>query len=172
MWGGATNTTSLSRRSSKRVAEAVENAHPRADAVVCLFPDASEKFWGSILTQVSKEDVASNKPVHEWNHEPLAFLSGVFKGAAARWGIPDKEGFAIKESCTRLSHLLVRDGGFRIFTDHRNLRYIFNPLGVVSAVSKPQADRLERWAVYLRCFDYEIEHIAGDENGRLVQQSI
>ena len=26
------------------------------------------------------------------------------------------------------------------------------------------ADRLERWAVLLRCFDYEISHIAGDKN--------
>ena len=51
-----------------------------------------------------------------------------------------------------------------MFTDHRNLRYIFNPVGVVSQVSKPQADRLERWAVYLRCFEYTIEHIAGELN--------
>ena len=143
---------------------AVRNAHPREDRVLCLFPDASYEFWGSILTQVPKEDITGNKPIHEWDHEPLAFLSGVFRGAQLRWGVPDKEGFAIKESCARLSHLLVRRGGFRMFTDHRNLRYIFNPVGVVSQVSKPQADRLERWAVYLRCFEYTIEHIAGELN--------
>ena len=56
---------------------------------------------------------------------------------------------------------LVRRGGFRMFTDHRNLRYIFNPVGAISQVTKPQADMLERWAVYLRCFEYTIEHIAG-----------
>jgi uncharacterized membrane protein YgcG len=143
---------------------AVCNAHPREDHVLCLFPDASYEFWGSILTQVPKEDITGDKPIAQWSHEPLAFLSGVFRGAQLRWGIPDKEGFAIKESCTRLAHLLVRRGGFRMFTDHRNLRYIFNPVGVVSQVTKPQADRLERWAVYLRCFEYTIEHIAGELN--------
>ena len=51
-------------------------------------------------------------PVEEQNHELLAFLNGVFRGAQVRWGIPDKEGFAIKESCTKLCHLLVRKEGF------------------------------------------------------------
>ena len=51
-----------------------------------------------------------------------------------------------------------------IFTDHRNLVYIFNPRRRVPSMSKPQADRLERWALFLRCFDYEIFHVAGDSN--------
>ena len=143
---------------------AVTLAHLDDDKVVCLFPDASDCFWGAILTQVPAEDLESGKPVSEWRHEPLAFLSGAFRGASLRWSVPDKEGYAIKESCARLSHMLVREGGFRIFTDHRNLRYIFNPLGVVSQINKPTADRLERWAVFLRGYDYVIEHIPGEHN--------
>ena len=146
------------------LANAVTLAHLDDDKAVCLFPDASECFWGAILTQVPEAMLTSDIPVEDWEHEPLAFLSGAFKGASLRWGIPDKEGYAIKESCARLAHLLVRRKGFNVFTDHRNLKYIFNPVGVVSAVSKPQADRLERWAVFLRSFDYAITHIAGEDN--------
>ena len=148
----------------RALADAVTLAHLRDDTVVCLFPDASELFWGAMLTQVPQEAADPNVPVSEWLHEPLGFLSGAFKGASLNWAIPDKEGYAIKESCARFTHFLIREGGFRVFTDHRNLRYIFNPRGVVSQVSKPTADRLERWAVFLRAFTYEIEHIPGETN--------
>ena len=68
------------------------------------------------------------------------------------------------ESCVKLCHLLIRRKGFRTCTDHRNLLYIFNPVGFATSVPKPTTDRLERWAVILRCFDYEISHTAGDRN--------
>ena len=143
---------------------AVTSAYPDDEKEFCLFTDASDDYWGAILTQVPAGSTASDVPICDWNHEPLAFLSGVFRGPQKRWGVPDKEGFAIKESCLKLAHLLVRRKGVSIFTDHRNLRYIFNPLAVVAQVTKPQADRLERWAVFLRCFDYKIYHIPGELN--------
>ena len=33
-----------------------------------------------------------------------------------------------------------------------------------SLLFKPQADRLERWAMFLRAFSYEIFHINGEDN--------
>jgi hypothetical protein len=146
----------------RAIVQAVRVAHPDPDKCFCLFTDASAKYWASVLTQIPETEV--KLPVEEQSHEPLAFLSGVFRGAQVRWGIPDKEGFAIKESCTKLCHLLVREKGFVIFTDHRNLQYIFNPTGFASSVPKPTADRLERWAVLLRCYDYRIHHIEGERN--------
>ena len=148
----------------KAIAHSVRLAHLDDNKVVCLFPDASDNFWGCILTQVPETDATSNKPVEDWAHEPLGFLSGCFRGASARWGIPDKEAYAIRISCEKFTHLLIRRKGFSIFTDHRNLIYIFNPSAVISAVSKPTADRLERWAVYLRGFTYDVHHIPGDVN--------
>ena len=131
---------------------------------VCLFTNASSVFWGAILTQVSVKDFESGASPTLWMHEPLGFLSGRFRGAQERWGIPDKEGFAIRIACEKFAHLLIREKGFTIFTDHRNLTYIFNPAGVVASVAKPQADRLERWAMFLRCFTYKVRHIAGEVN--------
>ena len=144
------------------IAEAVTVAHPDPEKHFCLFTDASQEFWASVLTQIPAEE--ADLPTEEQAHEPLAFLSGTFRGAQIRWAIPDKEGYAIKESCVKLCHLLVRRKGFSIHTDHRNLLYIFNPQGFAASVPKPTADRLERWAVLLRCFDYEINHIEGPRN--------
>ena len=137
------------------VAQAVVLAHLQEDKTVCLFTDASN--------DVTIEDYESGSSPTLWTHEPLGFLSGQFKGAQLRWGIPDKEGYAVRISCGKFAHLLIRERGFVIFTDHRNLTYIFNPAGAVSTMAKPQADRLERWAMFLRCFTYGVFHINGEQ---------
>ena len=93
-------------------------AHPDPDKAFCLFPDASHRSWGSVLTQIprSQEDL----PVVDQDHEPLAFISGAFKGASLRWSTVEKEGYAIVASFKRMDGLLQRPGGFTICTDHRN----------------------------------------------------
>ena len=73
----------------------------------------------------------------------------------------DKKGYAIKIACEKFTLYLFRERGFVLFTDHRNLVYIINPRGQVAAVSKPQAYCLERWAMFLRPFSYDIFHIDG-----------
>ena len=60
--------------------------------------------------------------------------------------------------------MLHRPGGFRLFTDHLNLRYIFNPGTVLSAVPKYTADKLQRWSMVLMGYQYEIVHIPGEDN--------
>ena len=52
--------------------------------------------------------------------------------------------------------------GIHIFTDHRNLAYIFDPEAYVTSVSKALAQRLEGWKGVLRQYRYTICHIPGD----------
>ncbi|KAF0756866.1 hypothetical protein AaE_004463, partial [Aphanomyces astaci] len=137
-------------------------SHPDPDKMVCLYTDASEGFWGAVATQVPVEDLAL--PASDQRHEPLAFLSGSFRGASGRWPIVEKEAFAVVESCKRLEYLLIRPGGFRLFTDHRNLVYMFNPLGSNSNMAKYQAHKLQRWALTMATFPYVVECVAGEEN--------
>ena len=73
-----------------------------------------------------------------------------------RWATVDKEGFAIVNTFRRLEYLLW--GGVHIFTDHRNLTYIFNPEACVGSVTKAMAQRLETWKAGLGQ-RYAIEHI-------------
>lgn len=144
------------------LAHALQLAHPDPQKRLCVFTDASDAHWGAAITQVSHDQAA--KPLSEQNHEPLMMLSGSFSGAAQRWAIVEKEAFAIIETCRRADYLLHRPDGFVLFTDHRNLRYIFNPHGVSSAVPKYTADKLHRWALLLMAYRYEIHDIAGDDN--------
>ena len=57
-------------------------AHPDPDKAFCLFPDASHRSWGSFLTQIPRSQ--KGLPVTDQGHEPLALLSGAFKGASLR----------------------------------------------------------------------------------------
>ena len=118
--------------------------------------------WGAVLTQIPHDDL--EVPVAEQRHEPLAFLSGVFRGASKNWAVPDQEAFPIREACVRLDYFLYRPLGFHIYTDHRNLKYVFEPSARKPKSNKPTARRLERWALELRSFDYVIEHIPGEDN--------
>ncbi|KAE9067004.1 hypothetical protein PF007_g28235 [Phytophthora fragariae] len=137
-------------------------AHPNQQEEVCLYTDASQDSWGAVLTQLRPEEL--QLPLEEQQHRPLAFVSGRFVGASSRWATIEKEAFAIVESTRRLEYLLLRPKGFRLYTDHRNLVYIFNPYGVDSTMARYQADKLQRWSISLTAFRYVIEHVPGDQN--------
>ena len=109
-----------------------------------------------------EEEFRSGVALENMSHEPLAFLSGSFKGSQLRWATVDKEGFAIVNTFRRLEYLLW--GGVHIFTDHRNLTYIFNPEACVTSVTKAMAQRLENWKAVLGQYRYAIEHIPGERN--------
>jgi len=149
-------------RVKKALQHMVALAHPKEDWDVCVFTDASQDHWGAVVTQVCPGELS--KPREDQEHEPLAFLSGSFKDASSRWPIVEKEAFAIVETCKRMEYLLLRERGFHLFTDHRNLQYIFDPHSVVGNVARYQADKLQRWSMVLRMFRYEIEFISGEEN--------
>jgi hypothetical protein len=141
---------------------AVRLAHPDPAKMFCLFTDASDHSWGAVLTQVPLEDL--NLPVADQDHTPLQFLGGKFTKNKLNWSVCEKEAYAIVESCLRLEYLLLRPSGFKIFTDHRNLLYIFDPKYRSADVKKYTAAKLQRWALRLHAFSYTIEHISGDAN--------
>ena len=95
----------------------------------------------------------------EQEHRPLMFLRAV-----ARWFIVEKEAYAIVETLQRGDYLLHPARGFSLFTDHRNLKFIFNPHSVVAIVPKCTAQKLERWALLLMGYQYVIHDIAWEDN--------
>ena len=60
--------------------------------------------------------------------------------------------------------MLLRPEGFMLFTDHKNLVFIFNPLNVNPTLSKHVVNKIERWALSLSAFRYSISHVPGDQN--------
>jgi hypothetical protein len=64
-----------------------------------------------------------DKPLADQRHEPVAFISGAFKGASSRWPIVERKDFAIAEATDRLDYFLLHPNGFSLFCDHHNLQY-------------------------------------------------
>ena len=100
------------------------------------------------------------KPIEDQSHQPLAFLSGKLSKSQRNWRSIEKEGFPIIAALHKLQHFLLNPKGFRLFTDHRNLVFIFHPHGVHKATS----ERLARWADLMMSYKYVVEHLPGHLN--------
>jgi RNase H-like domain found in reverse transcriptase len=103
-------------------------AFPDPDKRICVLTDASDCFYAGLVTQTHEEQM--DPPMEEQDHQPLAFLSGEFKGAQLRWTVPEKEGYDIVDTVTTVNYLLLSHDEFSILSDHFNLTYIHNPLAV------------------------------------------
>jgi RNase H-like domain found in reverse transcriptase len=82
------------------------------DKRICILTDASDRFYAGLVTQMDEEQL---------DDQPLGFLSGEFKGAQLRWTVPEKEGFAIVDTVTKVDYLLLSHDEFSILSDHLNL---------------------------------------------------
>lgn len=150
------------KRCKEALGNALQLAHRGPTKRLYVYTNASGAHWGAAITQVYRDHLA--RPSGKQEHEPLMMLSGTFSGSAQRWAIVEKEAYAIIETCRRADYLLHQPDGFALFTDHRNLRYISDPHGVLNAVPRYTADKLHRWSLLLMAYSYEIHDITGADN--------
>ena len=116
-----------------------------------------------VITQVPLQDL--HLVVKEQAHEPLAFCSGAFKNSSANWSVPEKEAYPIQYADRRFDYLLCTGKHpFLIFTDHRNLVFMYNPESVSVFLNRHSVDKVHRWRLHLDGKPYVIESISGDEN--------
>ena len=141
---------------------AVQLAHPDPEKVVCVYTDASERYWSGVVTQTTPEQLSL--PVEQQGHEPLAFLGSAFKGAELGWTTFEKEGFAIFQTFEKMDYLFQSQRGTHVYTDHRNLLFIFAPLALEPVLGRHVVSKVQRWALFLSRFSYVIEHIDGKSN--------
>ena len=127
-----------------------------------MLMDASDLFWGCCLTQLPKEELVAGLSFMDMSHEPLAFLSGMFRRSQLCWPTVDKESFAILSAFQRVPYLLW--DGSNIFCDHHNLAYIFSPQSCGMTLSKAALQRLAGWRACTSQFNYVIQHIPGEDN--------
>lgn len=63
-----------------------------------------------------------------------------------------------------MDYLLLDDKPVKLFTDHRNLLFVFSPLAFLPSLARHIFSKVQRWATYLLRFDNEIEHINAEDN--------
>jgi hypothetical protein len=137
-------------------------AFPDPDKRICVLTDAFDRFIAGLVTQIHEEQL--DLPMEEQDHQTLIFLSGEFKGAQLRWTVPEKEGFAIVDTVTKVDYLLLSHDDFSILFDHLNLAYIYNPLSTDPTLARHVVHKLQRWALKMSLFSYRMEHVMGELN--------
>jgi hypothetical protein len=137
-------------------------ARPDPKQRVCVFTDASDEFYSGMITPVPEHHL--DLPVNDQQHQPLAFTSGRFRGSQERWTIPEKEAFAVIETVTKHSYLLLASEQFSILSDHFNLKYMYAPLSLAPSLARHTVSKIQRWALKLATYNYRMEHIAGELN--------
>ena len=109
--------------------------------------DASDHAVGAVLFQ---EFTTSAGTII---HQPIAFVSHKFSGAAVNWDTFKQEAYGLYFAVIKLSYYL-RGKQFTVETDHRNLLWIENS----------QVPIVIRWRVLLQSFNFTVKHIPGKEN--------
>lgn len=144
-----------------QLATRVELNHLDTSMQLCLHTDASDLYHAAVLTQIPKKDL--EKPQAEQVHSPLAFISGTFKDAMSRWSILEKEAYAIVHAMSRLDYL-TSCAETTIFTDHRNLIFLFDPRKSQPNMPTYLVSKIQRWALILSQFEYSVAHVPGELN--------
>jgi hypothetical protein len=100
--------------------ESMTLAFPDPDKRICVLTGASDRFYAGLVTQIHEKQL--DIPMEEQDRQPPAFLSGEFKGAQLRLTVPEKEGFAIVDTVTKVNYLLLSHDDSRfcltILTSH------------------------------------------------------
>lgn len=104
------------------------------------------------------------KPHCSQSRHPLDFLSGRFTGSDLDWSTLENEAYAIVATTKRMHWMLATVDGFDFYTDHLNLVFLFDPVSVVADLSQTCLQKVLRWPVRLRAYNYTSVHIDGNEN--------
>ena len=109
--------------------------------------DASQYGIGAVLSQ--------NKSEQNQLDRPIAYFSASLNKSQQKWSVSERELFAIVRSVEFWNEFLYGTT-FKIFSDHRPLRYILT--------SQKPCSRLCRWLIRLQNYTFTIEYKRGINN--------
>jgi RNase H-like domain found in reverse transcriptase len=132
--------------------ESMTLTFPDPDKRICVLTDASNRFYAGLVTQIHEEQL--ELPMEEHYHQPQAFLLSEFKGAQPILTVPEKEGFAIVETVTKVDYLLLKHDEFSILSDHLNIIYIYNSLSADPTLARHFVRKMQRWALKMSVFSF------------------
>jgi len=155
---------------SQSVPEFAQRAYPLRKILDAAYTKSGKRTSRSIR-KYKLEELGWNesprdleKPRLEQSHQPLAFLGSHFKGSELGWSTYEKEAYAIVMAFKKMDYALIAAEDVSVFTDHRNLLYVFHPQALNPDVRVHVVRKVQRWALYLSQFSYNIEHVAGEDN--------
>jgi cleavage and polyadenylation specificity factor subunit 1 len=129
------------------LARAALLAHPKPDAPLAIFTDASDFAIGAVLQQHING---------AW--QPLEFFSKKLSPAESKYSAFDRELLAMYRAVRHVRHM-VEAREFRIYTDHKPVTFAYN-IKPTQLSSPRQCRHLD----YISQFTTDIRHVAGADN--------
>ena len=128
-------------------------AHYNPKLSLRLATDASSYGVGAVLTQVSEEGTERS----------AAFASRTLSEAERNYAQIEKEALAIIFGVKRF-HVYLYGRKFLLLMDHKPLPIIFGPKTGLPMVA---VSRLQRWALVLSAYQYDVKFRAMEEHGNV-----
>lgn len=130
----------------KQLANATLLAHPKPNAELALFTDASDEAVGAALNQ---------RENNEW--QPLAFYSKKLTDTQVKYSAYDRELVGVYQSVKHFRELLM-GRQFAIFTDHKPITFAF------TQKAEKTSPRQIRQLDFISQFTTDIRHVSGSQN--------
>lgn len=125
-------------------------AHYDPNLPVILATDSSYYGIGAVLSQIQKDNT----------ERPIAYASRTLSKSEVGYSVIDKEALAIMYGVKKFNQY-VYGRKFTLLTDHKPLLSIFGPKTNLPSYS---ASRLQRYAVFLTNYDFDIRYIKSQAN--------
>ena len=98
-----------------------------------------------------------------FGERPIAYASRSLTSAERNYSQIEREGLAIVFGLTKF-HQYVYGRKFTLVTDNKPLSLIFGPKKGIPVMA---ATRIQRWAIQLAAYNYDIQHVSSAKNGNV-----
>ena len=143
-WRWSKECAQAFEKAKRLLTEAPILAHYDPERPIILATDASAYGLGAVLSQVNADGT----------EQPISFASRTLTASERNYSQLDKEALSLMFGVRRF-HNYLYGRHFKLQTDHKPLTFILGPKQGIPPLA---AARLQRWAVILAGYSYDIEY--------------